>query len=351
MRQAAQHLDQPGRAAPVDVVRRLIGAPAQDWTAPSLSIRARAKGLTAGTVASSVSVERSIVATWAMRGTRHFIAAEDYWWLVPLTAETSLPRARRRLGQLGVTEDASVKALQLIERVLAAEGSLTQAEIVDRLARRGIVAAGQATFHVIRLAALEGLACYGPDRNGEPTFVLARDWLGKRRPIDRDAAFTELARRYLTAYGPAAPEDFAIWSGLRASDTRRAWRGLGDQLVEVGTQTSSMWSLHSADIEPRTEVVRLIAGFDPYLLGWKSRRFALPERHERKVFPGGGILRPAIIMDGLVVGTWSTRRRGGRLVVTLRPFSRPSVSLARALADEGEDIGAFFEMSSEIRRE
>lgn len=295
--------------------------------------------------------ERSVVWTWAMRGTLHFIATEDYWWLAPLTAETSLRGAHRRLSQMDVGEDQAAKAVLLIERILASEGPLTRAEIAERLSRRAIPTEGQAAHHLVRLAALEGVACYGPDRNGEPAFVLVRDWLGAGRSVGRDAALAELAARYLAAYGPTAPEDFVTWSGLRAADARQGWRAIARTLVEVRTAGSSLWMLPITEAAPGNRIVRLIPGFDPYLLGWTSRRFAVPERHERAVFPGGGMLRPTLIVDGLASGTWTARRRRDRLAVSVRPFSPLSRAIRTALSAESKDVGAFLETDAEVAME
>ena len=78
---------------------------------------------------------------------------------------------------------------------------------------------------------------------------------------------------------------------------------------------------------------RLLAAFDPYLLGWKDRSFAVPAEHARRVHPGGGVLRAVATIDGLVVGTWSARRR-----VELEPFGPIEETAFRA---EIEDVARF----------
>ena len=85
-------------------------------------------------------------------------------------------------------------------------------------------------------AALEGVICFGPDRDGEPTYVLLSDWIGHEhigRSFSGISAHAELTRRYLGAYGPATPQDQATWSGLPVSQTQAAWQHLADQLLEV----------------------------------------------------------------------------------------------------------------------
>jgi hypothetical protein len=96
-RQAAQLLHRPGRRATADVVRHLVGLQAQVARSPGLAIRARAEGVIDDQVRRARLEERSVVMTWALRGTLHVISAEDYGWLVPLTVEPRLANAHRRL--------------------------------------------------------------------------------------------------------------------------------------------------------------------------------------------------------------------------------------------------------------
>ena len=224
MRTGAQLLHRPARRSVVELVKHLTGVQAQVLSAAELALRARTKGLTPERIDLARVRDRSIVLTWAMRGTLHLIAAEDYGWLVPLTTEPGLVNAYRRLNQEEVPADQPAKAVRLISRMLEREGPLTRAEIADRLQREGIRVAGQAIAHLMWLAAAQGVICYGPDQR----FALVADWLGEPKPWERDEALAELAVRYLRSHGPAGPADLAYWSGIRTSDATRARRS-GDR--------------------------------------------------------------------------------------------------------------------------
>jgi hypothetical protein len=100
------------------------------------------------------------------------------------------------------------------------------------------------------------------------------------------------------------------------------------------------------DLAPREPVPdrvppRLLPAFDPYLLGWKDRSFAVPAEHSRRVHPGGGMLRAVAIVDGLAAGTWSARRRGARPAVGLELFAPVGTDDAAALRGEAADIARF----------
>jgi hypothetical protein len=298
-------------------VRRLLAVQAQDLRSARLAIRARTAGVTAAEV-DRLLADGSLVVGWLLRGTLHLVPAEDYWWLHTLTAPTRLTTNRRRLGQEGVSSGDARRALEIVERVLAADGPLTRPELAERLSRAGIRAEGQATHHLLMLAALRGVAVLGPPRGDRQAFVLAREWLGPVRTVDRSTALGELARRYLAGHAPAAPEDLARWSGLPLRDVRRLPSASFDDVA--------------ASPPPR-----LLPAFDPYLLGWKDRSFAVPAKRARQVHPGGGVLRAVATVGGEAAGTW--RLRGGQ--VELEPFSPLRPEDEAALAAEAEDVARF----------
>lgn len=131
---------------PEEIVRRVCGVQAQELPSAALALRARAVGLTESKVEEARIGERSVIRTWAMRGTLHLLASDDVGWLLPLVARRFLSDAWRRLAQLGFRNDGPAKAVTLIEKVLAEEGPLTRAEIGERLTRRGIRTEGRPTI-------------------------------------------------------------------------------------------------------------------------------------------------------------------------------------------------------------
>ena len=138
-------------------------------------------------------------------------------------------------------------------------------------------------------------------------FALTDDWLGPSEPLpDRDAAITELARRHARAHPPAGPEDFAAWSGIGLRDARRAYEQIAGDLDEVEVLGRSAWVPRG--LEPAPPHVRLLPAFDGILLGHRDRELIVRPEHARDVLPGGGILRPTLLVDGRVEGTWRLER-------------------------------------------
>lgn len=310
---------------------RVLAVQAQDLAAASLGLRARVADLTAEDVRRATDVERTAVRGWFMRGTLQLVAAADARWLLGLFAPVYLALGARRLRELGLDEVLCERAARLIVRAIDGEGPLTRAELTERLTSLGVEPKGQSAFHLIRRTALSGLICHGPQRAGEATFVLLDDWVPVTGPppFTGDAAQTELARRYRAAHGPADAVDFAHWSGLRASACTKAWAAAGETPAQ------------DAEDIPRGDV-RLLPAYDNYLLAYRRRELSVPAEHERRVWPGGGVIRPTVVVDGWAVGTWSGGRRGGAPVVEPFPGSGPfDDATAAGIARESADIVRF----------
>jgi DNA glycosylase AlkZ-like len=323
------------------VARETAGIQAQDLRAGRLGFRARSARLRAADVDRARIEERSIVRTWAMRSTMHLLATEDIGWVLPLFDAGLAADSRRRLGQLGLDARAQERALDAIRAALESEGYLGRSELVERLARLGIEIDAARRVHLFRVATGEGLAILGPDRGAETLLALASEWVGERPPHDRDAAVTELTRRYLRAFGPATEADFAGWSGLPLRDVRAGLGRIAGELTEVRIGDQRAWTLRGVARRPRGSVVRLLPAWDNYLMGHRDRDFiAGPERWPT-VMPGGGLIRPTILVDGVAVGTWSIRRKGAEIRVELDPFEALDDETMAAVRAEVQDVERF----------
>ncbi|GHJ47055.1 hypothetical protein Cs7R123_43970 [Catellatospora sp. TT07R-123] len=300
------------------VVRRVFAVQAQNAVAAELGIRVRGRCISAEDIRAAYEDDRSIVRNWFMRGTLHTIPSPDARWVQRLLGPRILAGTSRRYHQLGLNDDLRDRSDRLISRALATHGPLTRPELAERLTTLGVDPTGQAPFHLIRHAALSGIACHGPRSASEATFVLFDDWLpatAEDALWQEDAAATELARRYLSAYAPAEVEDFASWSGLPITLARRAWRKLAQSglITDYGALAAPAGGTNESQ-DPLSEPdVRMLPAYDNYLTGYRSRELSVPASYQRHVWPGGGLIRPTITADGLAVATWS-RRAAGRSI-------------------------------------
>jgi hypothetical protein len=320
-------------------------------------MRARGTGLRRSEVELALFEKRSIVRTWLMRGTLHVVAAADVRWIVNALGPVFAAGNKSRHAELRLTDDVKHRGVRAIRRILAEHGPLTRYELVERLRSRGIDLdpRSQAPIHLIAFAAFHAVCCLGPERRkGEPTYVLLDDWVkpepGPSRP------FGELARRYFSAYGPAALDDFASWSGLRATQVRTALQETFGQLDEVthrgvtlfltkGRRTN--WRVPEA---PR-EDVGLLPAFDTYLLGYRSRDLAVDDALQKRLHRGGGWLHPALIVNGRAIGAWSLRRTAGTAEMTVETIGPVRRSLRSAIEAETTDVGRFLGLNAKLEIE
>jgi hypothetical protein len=343
LRARAQRLGRE-RGSVQQVVADVFALQAQDDIAATLGIWARSDGLTLADVAQARAVDRSVVRIWCLRGTLHLVSAADIRWLLDLLRPSFVKANRTRRLQLGLDDDATARGVQAVVAMLA-DGPCTRAEIADSLAHKGIPSKGQATIHVLWRAALDGLVCYGPSLCNVETFVLLDDWVKPAPHRDRDAALADLAHRYLRAYGPARPEDFAAWSGLPVGEARRGWSQLGKAAMEVDTPSGTMWLPASAQRGQATRgpTVRLLPAFDGLWLGYRDGFATLAPAQRKQIYPGGGVIRPSVLVDGQPAGTWTRRATARGIEVTVDLFTPLSpeahISLNAAVTDLGRFLG------------
>jgi winged helix DNA-binding protein len=315
--------------APLPVVERLLAIQAQDARGARLAIRARSAGLTAADVDAALTVDRSLVVTWLNRGTLHLVRSEDYPWLQQLTTPQLRTGTARRLSQEGVPPDAAERGVAAIQRALLEYGSLDRDVLRERVAAAGVRTQGQAFVHLLVLASIRGLIVRGPMLAGRQAFVLVRDWLGEPRPVDRDAALAELARRYLAGHGPANPADLAKWAGLPLRDARAGLQAIVSKLHE---DEDGLVDLQRPATTSELPEPQLLGSFEPVLLGWTTRDAILGEDAARVV--SGGVFRAFALVRGRAVATWAISRG----VVALEPFHPLSSTDRSALETEAADV-------------
>jgi hypothetical protein len=174
------------------------------------------------------------------------------------------------------------------------------------------------------------------------TFTSPRSWLPEWGGLpDIDAAARIAITSYLRAYGPATAKTFDAWltrgSSLSA-DVRGWFEAIADELVAIDVEGEVCHALASDLDELReskpSRALRLLAGFDQYLLGpgTGDARIITPERRPL-VSKAAGWIAPVVVRGGRVVGVWDSGARS--LDVAL--FDEDAASVERtALEAEAE---------------
>jgi winged helix DNA-binding protein len=328
----------------VEVARGLCGVHAQLASSAELALWARVEGLQRDDVRRALEDDRSLVKTWAMRGTLHLLPADDFALYVGILAPRWDDPSGAWLRGHGVTREQFDAIVPNVRRALDAKPR-TREELADRLAElagpevRERLLSGWGAL--LKPSAHRGDLCFGANRGRNVTFVRPDRWLGRSPKVGRAEAGREVVRRYLRAYGPATPDDLGRWLGFRVAVAKRLLASLADELVDAGGGT---FLVADADAlggarEPRS--VRLLPAFDPYVVGSRPRMDFVAESHERAIFRPQGWISPVVLVGGKAAGIWAHERRGGNVQVRVQAFGRLTAPTRRALSDETERLGAF----------
>ena len=339
-----------------ETVSALFALQAQEWPSAQLAIHARCPGVSQADVLQAREVERAFVLTWTLRGTLHLVPAADLRWLLELCAPAAISGSNSRYKQLGLTEAARERGLEAIQAVLSREGALIRSQLAQALEGFDIPVAGQAIHHLVRYAALRGLVCFGPEVDGDLSYVLLDEWLPATVEASRPAdPLGELARRYFEAYAPANMADFGRWSGMGKAQVRRAWDAVAGDCVPVnipgGQALLLPEQLDALEVAPDEPVARLLPRYDNYLLGYASRAFMVADAHAKQVHPGGGLIRACVLIDGEARASWKLEKRRAGIRVVVSPYETLSAVEAAQLEVKVAALGGFFNTSVELQIE
>lgn len=115
-RLAATTLDDPA-----DPVRWLVAVQAQDSLGSLWAIGSRTRNATERSVERAIA-DRAILRTWPMRGTLHFVAAEDARWMLELMTPRMVAGSAARLErEYGLDERAFGRSREVIARAMQGE--------------------------------------------------------------------------------------------------------------------------------------------------------------------------------------------------------------------------------------
>jgi hypothetical protein len=347
-RLAAQHITQPDFISAEAVVKYMGAMQAQDYPGALWSVALRTSSLTRRDIEAAIE-NRTIVRTWPMRGTLHFVAASDIRWITQLLTPRILQSAAGRERQLSLNDEVFKKARGVIAKALASVPQLERGELLIALEKAGIATENQRGYHILWRLAQEGLICFGSHIGKQPSFALLDTWIPTNEPLpDRQTSLRELAIRYFVSHGPASLKDFAGWGSMTLTDAKQAIEHAGDEIAKSLIEGEVYW--HAPRLrEPTNHSTLLLSGFDEFLLGYKDRSAMLELDGMQKVVPGGnGMFRPTIVVDGHVVGIWKKTAKAKEVILTLEPFVSLSAQMIKTIEDTAKRYGAFLEMPVRI---
>lgn len=320
-------------ALPVtEAVERVLGLNAQSPDLPYLALWSRLSGFAIKDLTAALE-DRSVVRSTLMRATQHVVSVPDFRLLRPAVAPLLRRVQRNAFG--GRTRGVDLDALVASARELLADRVLTRPELGRLLARQWPEADPNALGWTVQY--LEPLVHPAPSGTWQtygPTPFASADWIGVAEPD-----LPRLVRRYLAAFGPATVADARAWSGV--AGLREVFAGM-DLRRYRGEDGRELFDLPEASLpDPDTPVpVRFLPEFDAPLLAYHDRTRIMTDEVRRAVCVGAGVAA-TVLVDGTVAATWATETEDDTVVLTVRPFRRPSTADRHAVTEEALALLAF----------
>ena len=348
-RLAAQGISAPTGVTPAAVVRSLGAVQAQEYLESLWALGLRMPLETSDATIETAIADRSILRTWPMRGTVHYVAAEDAHWMLALLSRRVVRSAQQVYRRAGLDDATITKSRRILTRAFSNGIPVTRAELYATLERNGIAAntrtpVGMRGLHIIGRLALDGVLCFGPRRGKQPTFVLLDAWVGEPRALTGDEALAELTSRYFTGHGPATEYDFAWWAGVTVGVARRGIDLAGITLMHETIGGVSYWSgTTSTAAKPAPGKVYLLPAYDEYTVAYRDRSPIIDDADLQHANTDNryGVLGPVIVIGGRIAGTWKrTFTKNGVRVETLL-FAPVSNARQTALAAAARRYATF----------
>jgi hypothetical protein len=328
LRLANQHIARPVFDDPAAVVQWMGAVQAQDYLGGLWAVGLRTRGATEAAVEDAIA-RRAFVRTWPMRGTLHFVSASDVRWMSKLLTPRVIASSASRYRQLELDGRVFARAARVTEQALQGGQCIRRDRMYEVWNSAGVATAGS--------------------RGKQHTLTLLDEWLPPTRVFERDEALGELARRYFTSHGPATVNDFAWWSGLTVTDARAGLALASSALDHDEIDGRTYWFRAATPLRGAVPAAHLLPPWDEYTVAYRERGAVLDPTHAAKVNAGGGVLKPVVVVRGLIVGSW--QRTLGKKVITVRPklFTRRNANDVEPVAGAVRRYGTFLGSPAEIR--
>jgi hypothetical protein len=304
-------------------------------------------------VADALWDRRTLIKTWCMRGTLHLLSSADYPMFVAALDTRDQWRRAPWLKYYGVTIEQVDEIIAAIDEALTGR-CLTRQELADVVGAEHGPALRDGLLHswgsMLKPAAFLGILCSGPSRGQNVTFQRPADWIGPWTRVGRDEGIRWMVLRFLHAYGPATPDGFARWWG----GGRKAFASMRSGLTRLDVDGTTTWAApEDADAivatKPTRGSVRLLPGFDTYIMGCHPRDQIVSKPFLPRVSRTAGWISPVLLVDGVAAGVWSSSRTGDGVTIAIEPFGDLPATVRRKAAKEARRLQPCLGPIAEVR--
>jgi hypothetical protein len=176
----AQQIESHKFKSAKDLVSYMGAMQAQDYAMAKWAIGLRLQNSTDKKIEKAVH-KSEIIRTHLMRPTWHFVAADDIYWMLELTAAQMKAATKSRHRYLGLTEQIISKTNNIIEKTLRDGNHLTRDELMAVIAKAKVPGNAEFSIHIMFRVETDGLVCSGELRNNKQTYALLSERIPKKK--------------------------------------------------------------------------------------------------------------------------------------------------------------------------
>ena len=331
-----------------DLVAWMGAMQAQDFNMAKWAIGLRLNKATEKDIDAVIN-SGEIIRTHVLRPTWHFVAADDIYWMIELTASRIKSSMKGRNKQLELTDKIFKKSFTVMEKVLKDENHLTRKELVSELNKAKIETNENRSSHILFHAELEGLICSGSMKGKQTTYALLQERIPKPKPLKKEEALFRLAEKYFESHCPATLPDFIWWSGLSITDAKLALSLIKDEFISEKINAQEYWFPQSSSTPKKfNKSVFLLPAFDEFLISYKDRSAAIILDHQKKAFSNNGIFWPVIIVNGHAVGIWKREIKKNKLLIGANFFDEANEVTNELLKRSLKKLEYFYSHKAEV---
>ena len=340
IRLASQQISSTNFGSPGEIVKWMGAIQAQDFNMAKWAIGLRLPSATDADITAAIN-KGEILRVHILRPTWHFVAADDIYWMLDLSAPQMKIAMRSRHKQLELAEKIFPRSNEIIHKVVKGK-NLTREEIRQHLRAAKVPASSEQLTHLLYYAELSAVLCSGKIINNNQTYALVEDRVKKVRILNRDEALSKLAMTYFSSHGPATISDFTWWSGLKVSDARTALEMIKKDFDTIKTKSKTYWLQQSFAFSSHSKnQFHLLPAFDEFMVSYKDRSDAIQQEHHKKAFSNNGIFRPVIVSNGKGVGLWKRSVGKSEVIIIAEFFKAPGKTAVASLKRISKKYGRF----------
>lgn len=334
-----------------EITRLLCGAQAQVLSAGLMSVGLR-QGGSKQKMLDALYKERSIVKTWAMRGTLYLISSKDLPYYAAAYGERAVSGYQAHLeNQYNIKPKATLKLLESLERHLGST-PMTKRElsalVADELGDWVKEYIENGWGGSARMLCKMGIAVFAENRGQEVTFIRRDAWLNKKwKSVSNDDAKRYITKQFVSTYGPCDAADLKFYLGMYAAHSKEYWNSIKDELTEITVGPKKLWVLNNDIHELQNssfegDTISFLPHFDNYLLAHRKKEHLVPTKHYKSIYRIAGWVTPTILHNGKVIGTWEYNGKNGTTTIGMKLFSKQSKELKDKVKDKSLLLSTYF---------